>query len=45
MGSSGVGYEILDGKSVAEIRVSWEKDLAAYKELRNKYLLFADDRR
>ena len=45
MGSSRVRHEIIDGKSEADIRVSWQKDLAAYKELRNKYLLYPDDRR
>ena len=45
MGSSRVRREIIEGKSEADIRASWQKDLAAYKELRNKYLLYPDDRR
>ena len=45
MGSSRVRHEIIYGKSEADIRVSRQKDLAAYKELRNKYLLYPDDRR
>ena len=32
--------QIKAGKTEAEIRASWKKDLDAYNELRNKYLLY-----
>jgi len=39
----GVGdfrQQIIDGKSEAEIRASWEPGLSAYKTMRKKYLLY-----
>lgn len=32
--------QIIDGKSEAEIRASWEPGLSQYKEMRKKYLLY-----
>ena len=32
--------QIIDGKSEAEIRASWEPGLSAYKTMRKKYLLY-----
>ena len=32
--------QIIDGKSEAEIRASWEPGLSKYKEMRKKYLLY-----
>lgn len=32
--------QIIDGKSEAEIRASWEPGLSRYKEMRKKYLLY-----
>lgn len=34
--------QILEGKTEAQIRASWEPDLTAYKAMRKKYLLYAD---
>ena len=40
MGSSQVRKDILQGKTESEIRQAWEKDLQAYRSLREKYLLY-----
>lgn len=32
--------QVIDGKSEAEIRASWEPDLSKYKQMRKKYLLY-----
>jgi uncharacterized protein YbbC (DUF1343 family) len=34
---------IKEGKSEDEIRKSWENEIAAYKEIRNKYLLYPEN--
>jgi len=34
--------QILSGKTAAEIKESWKDDIAAFKIVRNKYLLYAD---
>jgi uncharacterized protein YbbC (DUF1343 family) len=34
--------QVVDGLSEIQIRQSWEKDLAAFKKIRKKYLLYAD---
>lgn len=41
-GTDELRLQIVAGKSEEEIRQSWEKDLQAYKEMRKKYLLYAD---
>ena len=33
---------MLDGKSLEEIKLSWEEDLSEYRTLRKKYLLYPD---
>ena len=40
MGTSQVRKDILQGKTESEIRQAWEKDLQAYRSLREKYLLY-----
>lgn len=39
-GSSQLRQQILSGKSVAQIRASWQKDLQKFKRIRKKYLLY-----
>jgi uncharacterized protein YbbC (DUF1343 family) len=34
--------QIIKGVSATEIRKSWQKDLEAFKQIRKKYLLYAD---
>jgi uncharacterized protein YbbC (DUF1343 family) len=34
--------QIVSGKSVAEIKASWQSDLQQYKTVRRKYLLYQD---
>jgi uncharacterized protein YbbC (DUF1343 family) len=41
-GSDVLRKQIIAGKSVAEIRQSWQQDLTAYKALRSKYLLYGE---
>ncbi len=40
IGSGLFRQQIIDGKSEAEIRASWEPGLAQYKEMRKEYLLY-----
>lgn len=40
VGSGLFRQQIIDGKSEAEIRASWEPGLSQYKEMRKKYLLY-----
>lgn len=40
IGVSDFRQQIIDGKSEAEIRASWEPSLNKYKEMRKKYLLY-----
>ncbi len=40
IGSGLFRQQIIDGKSEAEIRASWEPALSQYKEMRKKYLLY-----
>lgn len=40
MGTSKVRTAIIAGKSEAEIRNSWQKELNSYKDMRKKYLLY-----
>ncbi|MEJ7694113.1 DUF1343 domain-containing protein [Daejeonella sp.] len=40
IGSGLFRQQIIDGKSEAEIRASWEPGLSQYKEMRKKYLLY-----
>lgn len=40
VGSGDFRQQIIDGKSEAEIRASWEPGLSAYKTMRKKYLLY-----
>lgn len=40
VGSGDFRQQIIDGKSEAEIRKSWEPGLSKYKEMRKKYLLY-----
>jgi len=42
IGSGLFRQQIIDGKSEAEIRKSWEPGLAQYKKMRKKYLIYAD---
>jgi uncharacterized protein YbbC (DUF1343 family) len=39
-GGSELKKQIIAGKSVAEIRASWQEDLNAYKQMRKQYLLY-----
>ncbi|HTE30502.1 MAG TPA: DUF1343 domain-containing protein [Chryseolinea sp.] len=40
IGVASFRQQIIDGKSEAEIRASWEPGLSEYKEMRKKYLLY-----
>lgn len=40
IGDVNVRKDIIAGKSEAEIKASWQKDLAKYKKMRSKYLLY-----
>lgn len=42
MGQTYVREMILEGKTEQEIRTRWEKDVAAFKTLRKKYLLYPE---
>lgn len=39
-GDASFKKQIMEGKSIAEIRASWEPKLSAYKLMRKKYLLY-----
>ena len=39
-GTDQLRKDILEGKSEAEIRASWQKDLEAYKQIREKYRIY-----
>lgn len=41
-GTTALKQQIIEKKSIAEIRLTWQKDLAAYKTMRKKYLLYTD---
>ncbi|MEO6038421.1 MAG: hypothetical protein ABIQ93_08410 [Saprospiraceae bacterium] len=41
-GNDTLKEQILAGCTEAEIRASWQSDLAAYREIRRKYLLYPD---
>jgi uncharacterized protein YbbC (DUF1343 family) len=41
-GNSEFMEQIKSGKSDTEIRRSWEPDLTKFKEIRKKYLMYAD---
>jgi len=41
-GNAELVQQIIDGKSEAEIRASWEPKLSAFKKIRKKYLLYPD---
>ncbi|MEJ7678851.1 MAG: hypothetical protein WKG06_13530 [Segetibacter sp.] len=41
-GNAELMQQIIDGKTEAEIRASWEPKLAAFKKIRKKYLLYPD---
>ena len=41
-GNNTLMKQIIDGKSETEIRQSWQKDLAHFKTIRQKYLLYED---
>lgn len=41
-GTSALKKQIVSGKTEAEIRASWQDDLAAFKTIRKKYLLYRD---
>jgi len=41
-GNSDLMDQLIAGKSEAEIRKSWQPDLTAFKNIRKKYLLYAD---
>ncbi len=41
-GTDTLRKQIIEGKSIHEIRESWEPALSNYKELRKKYLLYGD---
>jgi uncharacterized protein YbbC (DUF1343 family) len=43
-GTDDLKKQIIEGKSEAEIRASWEPALSAYKAIRKKYLLYDDVR-
>lgn len=41
-GSDALRMQIIAGKSAAEIKASWQEDIAAFKEQRKPYLLYAE---
>ena len=41
-GNAELMQQIIDGKTEAEIRASWQPKLTAFKKIRKKYLLYAD---
>lgn len=41
-GNAALMQQIIDGKTEAEIRASWQPKLAAFKKVREKYLLYPD---
>lgn len=41
-GTNRLRLQIVSGKSINEIRQSWQSDLDAYKKIRKKYLLYAE---
>lgn len=41
-GNAALMQQIIDGKTEAEIRASWQPKLAAFKKVRKKYLLYPD---
>ncbi len=41
-GSDKLRKQIIEGKTIHEIRESWEPALSNYKEIRKKYLLYGD---
>lgn len=41
-GSDNLRKQIIAGKTEAEIRATWQKDLEVYKVIRKKYLLYAE---
>lgn len=41
-GNATLKEQIMSGKSVEEIRKSWQEDLTSYKIIRKKYLLYTD---
>lgn len=40
VGNSELRKQIIEGKSEAEIRATWQDNLSAFKKIRNKYLLY-----
>ena len=42
VGNSDLRAQIKAGKTEAEIRKTWEKDLRSYKAIRKNYLLYTD---
>ena len=44
MGCKQTRYDILAGKTEAQIKQRWQPQLAAYKQMRKQYLLYPDDR-
>jgi uncharacterized protein YbbC (DUF1343 family) len=41
-GSTRLRQQIMEGLSAEEIRSTWSEDLAAFKKIRKKYLLYPD---
>lgn len=41
-GSDKLRHQILQGKSAAEIRASWQEDLLAFEKIRRKYIVYQD---
>lgn len=41
-GTDELRKQVLEGKTEAQIKQSWQKDLEAYKQIRKKYLLYED---
>lgn len=39
-GSDQLRKQVIEGKSVDEIKISWKKDLDTFKQIRSKYLLY-----
>jgi len=42
-GNSTLRQQITSGKSISEIRQSWQKELHQFRKIRNKYLLYPDN--
>ena len=42
VGNGALRQQLIEGKSVDEIKASWKEDLDTFKQIRKKYLLYED---